>query len=330
MAASIIDGREISQQLKHEVAQAAARLIEAGRALKLVAVQVGEDPASKIYTRMQQQGCEQTGIGYELISMPSETSREDLVDRIEQLNCDDSVTGIILQMPLPPHLDPRDIQTVISPEKDAESVHPWNMGRLFFDDYVIAPCTPAAAVTLLRAGCPDLTGKEVVVVGHSEIVGKPIAAMLLASRDCAPTVTVCHVATKDLEAHTSQGDVVIVATGVAQSRWLRYKQAVAAGDNPTAPDLRPLISVDHLRTGAVVIDVAVNRIPKHLDERGRPVSSEEPPEMVTVGDVDFAGAIEKVAAITPVPGGVGPVTVAMLLKNTITCAQLAGRNDPQN
>jgi methylenetetrahydrofolate dehydrogenase (NADP+)/methenyltetrahydrofolate cyclohydrolase len=324
MAAKIIDGRAISERIKQQVAQMAGELIAAGRTPKLAAVQVGEDPASRIYTRMQQRSCKQTGIEYELINIPSETSRGDLVERIGQLNCDDSVTALILQMPLPQHLDPRDIQTVISPKKDAESVHPSNMGRLFFDDYMIAPCTPAAAVALLKTVCPDLTGKEVVIVGHSEIVGKPIAAMLLGSRDSVPTVTVCHVATRDLKAHTSQADVVIVATGVAQSRWLRYKQAKNTGDGAPAPDLRPLITPDHLRTGAVVIDVAVNRIPKDLDESGRPIIADTEPEMATVGDVDFAGAVEKVAAITPVPGGVGPVTVAMLLKNTITCARLAG------
>ena len=199
-----------------------------------------------------------------------------------------------------------------------------NMGKLFFDDYVIAPCATIAALSLLCAATDSLAGKEVVVVGHSEILGKPLAAMLLASRSAAPTVTVCHVATKNLKSHTQRAEVLIVAAGAAQRRWLKYQQAKEAGQDSQPPDLRPLVTAEHLRDGAIVIDAAINHIPKAMDDSGNPVTAGDgKAEMVTVGDVDFGAAVEKVSAITPVPGGVGPATVAVLLKNVITCAELA-------
>jgi methylenetetrahydrofolate dehydrogenase (NADP+)/methenyltetrahydrofolate cyclohydrolase len=325
MAAKIINGHEFAERIKNQVASEASQLAARGRRPKLVAVQVAEHPASRIYTRMQEQSCRVAGIEYELVNLPADTSADGLRARIEQLNRDDSVTAMILQMPLPDHLDARQVQTIISPVKDAESVHPSNMGRLFFDDYALAPPAPMAAVGLLRSVQDDLTGKEVVIVGHSEIVGKPIAALLLASRRAAPTVTVCHVATADLAAHTRRAEVLIVATGLAQARWVRYGQARFAGGNPPLPDLRPLITAEHLKKGAIVIDVAVNRIPRSVGPDGEPVKNDNgKPDMVTVGDVDFQAALGKVSAITPVPGGVGPVTVAMLLENTITCAKLLG------
>jgi len=326
MAAKILDGRQLAEQVKREVAEKAAGFAAAGNRPKLVAVQVGRHPASELYTRMQQRSCDQVGINYELVTLPADLSKQNLVEKIQQLNEDDSVTALILQMPLPEHIDAREIQTVVSPSKDAESVHPANMGKLFFDDYVIAPCTAMAALSLLCAATDDLAGREIVVVGHSEIFGKPLAAMLLASRSASPTVTVCHVATKDLKSHTRRAEVLIVAAGVAQRRWLEYQQARKAGQGPPLPDLSPLVTAEYLRDGAIVIDVAINRIPKALDNAGEPVvGSDGRAEMVTVGDVDFDAAVEKVSAITPVPGGVGPATVAMLLKNVITCAELAGK-----
>jgi methylenetetrahydrofolate dehydrogenase (NADP+)/methenyltetrahydrofolate cyclohydrolase len=200
------------------------------------------------------------------------------------------------------------------------------MGRLFYNDGLVAPCTPMAAVELLRRTCREmdlpLAGREAVVVGHSEIVGKPIAAMLLASRRNAPTVTVCHVATRELAEHTRRAEVLLVAAGVAQAKWMGYCRAREAGFHPERPDLRPLVRGEMVREGAVVIDVAINRVPERLDAEGRPVASpEDAAEMVTVGDVDFPAAVKKAGAITPVPGGVGPVTVAMLLRNTIALAR---------
>ena len=322
MAAKIIDGEAVAAKIKEEVAAQAKALAGAGKGPKLVAVQVGENPASKMYTNMQAKSCESVAIAYDLQNLPEDTSQADLETRIGQLNADPSVSGIILQMPLPDQIDARSVQVTIAPEKDVEGMNPANMGCLFYGGGIVGPCTPLAAVELLTRTEPNLAGKELVVVGHSEIVGKPIAMMLLQSLNESPTITVCHVATKDLAFHTSRADVVIVATGVPQVRWRAYSRKKKAGQNPPLPDLSPLIGADMLKEGAIVIDVAINRIPKGFDDDGNPLKNEKGKNaMKTVGDVDFEGAKEKVAAITPVPGGVGPVTVAMLLKNTIACAK---------
>jgi len=325
MAAELIDGNAVAEEIKKQVADEAAQLRQAGRAVRLVAVQVGENPASKIYTNMQARSCESVGIEYDLLNLPADMTQEQLVGRIEQLNGDETVSGLILQMPLPQQIDARQVQTAIHPAKDVEGMHPENMGRLFYGGGIVAPCTPMAAVALLRHQCPDLAGKETVVVGHSEIVGKPIAMMLLQSLDASATVTVCHIATKDLAAHTRRAEVLIVATGVSQARWLGYRRRKKAGEDVALPDLSPLIKGDMLADGAIVIDVAINRIPKGFDADGEPLKNEKgKTAMKTVGDVDFEAAVEKVSAITPVPGGVGPVTVAMLLKNTVACAKAQG------
>ncbi len=322
MSAKIIDGQAVAEEIKRQVAEGAAELTKAGRTPHLTAVQVGENPASKIYTNMQAKACESVGIEYELLNLSAEMSQEDLLAKIGGLNADEKTTGIILQMPVPPQIDARKVQVAISPAKDVEGMHPENMGRLFYGDATAPPCTPMAAVELLRRACDDLAGKETVIVGHSEIVGKPIAMMLLESLDASPTVTVCHIATKDLVAHTRLAEVLIVAAGVSQARWLSYKRRKKAGENPPLPDLSPLIKADMVKQGAIVIDVAINRIPKGFDENGEPLKNEKGKNaMKTVGDVDFEAAKEKVATITPVPGGVGPVTVAMLLKNTVACAK---------
>ena len=322
MAAKIIDGQVLADAIKQRVTDDAKALTANGRAPKLVAVQVGENPASKIYTNMQAKSCESVGISYELLNLPDDMDQAKLLAEIEKLNADPSVSGIILQMPLPPQIDARDVQVTIAPQKDVEGMNPANMGRLFYGGGIVGPCTPLAAVELLKQAEPNLAGKEVVVVGHSEIVGKPIAMILLQSLNESPTVTVCHVATKDLAFHTSRADVVIVAAGVSQAKWRGYNRKKKAGENPSLPDLSPLIKADMLKAGAIVIDVAINRIPKGFDDSGMPLKNEKGKNaMQTVGDVDFEQAKEKVAAITPVPGGVGPVTVAMLLKNTIACAK---------
>jgi len=321
VAAKIIDGEAVAEQIKSKVSADAAALSRAGRTPHLVAVQVGENPASKIYTNMQAKACESVGIEYELLNLPDTISRDALLAKIGELNADAKVSGLILQMPLPAGIDARTVQQAIAPAKDVEGMHPENMGRLFYGGGVVSPCTAAAAVELLKSTCGDLAGKEAVVVGHSEIVGKPIAAILLQSLNAAPTVTVCHVATKDLKAHTSKADIVFVATGVSQVRWLAYNRRKKAGETPPLPNLSPLISADMLKPGAIVIDVAINRIPKGFDENGEPLKNDKgKPDMATIGDVDYEAAKEKVGAITPVPGGVGPVTVAMLLKNTVACA----------
>jgi len=322
MAAKIIDGEAIAKTLTDKVAADAKQMAHAGRPPHLVAVQVGENPASKIYTNMQQKNCQAAGIEYELLNIDESISQDDLLTRIDQLNKNPKVTGIILQMPVPPQIDARKVQVAISPAKDVEGMHPENMGRLFYGGGLVSPCTAAAAVELLKQTSPDLAGKEAVVVGHSEIVGKPIAMMLLQSLRESPTVTVCHIATRDLAAHTRRADILFVAAGASQAKWQGYSRRKKTGEAVELPDLSPLISADMVKKGAIVIDVAINRIPKGFDENGEPLKNDKgKTHMQTVGDVDFQGAKEKVAAITPVPGGVGPMTVAMLLTNTIACAK---------
>ncbi|MCX5655235.1 MAG: bifunctional 5,10-methylenetetrahydrofolate dehydrogenase/5,10-methenyltetrahydrofolate cyclohydrolase [Planctomycetota bacterium] len=322
MPARLIDGEAVAAKMNQETAATVAELAAAGRRPHLVAVQVGENPASKIYTNQQAKNCETVGIEYELLNLPAETTQADLIAKIESLNADPRVTGLILQMPLPPQIDARVIQVRISPDKDVEGMHPQNMGRLFYGGGTVAPCTPMAAVELLRSVQADLAGKEVVVVGHSEIVGKPIAAILLQSLSASPTVTVCHVATKDLASHTRRAEILFVATGVSQARWMGYQRLKKACENPALANLGPLVKADMLRPGAIVIDVAINRIPKALDANGDAIKNEKgKPDMKTVGDVDFEAALQVAGAITPVPGGVGPVTVAMLLRNTVRAAK---------
>jgi len=322
VTARIIDGEAVAEDIRKQVAEDADQLTKAGRKPHLAAVQVGENPASKLYTNMQAKACQSVGIDYELLNLPEDTSQEALLARLAALGNNPAVTGIILQMPLPTQLNARAAQAAIDPRKDVEGLHPANLGRLFFGDEVVAPCTAKAAVELLKRTCPLLAGKEIVVVGHSEIVGKPAAVILLQSLTESPTVTVCHVATKDLASHTRRAEVLIVATGVSQARWLGYNRKKKAGQNPPLPDLSPLIKADMLKKDAIVIDVATNRIPIGFDQDGEPLKNEKGKTAIkTVGDVDFEAAKEIASAITPVPGGVGPVTVAMLLANTVACAK---------
>jgi methylenetetrahydrofolate dehydrogenase (NADP+)/methenyltetrahydrofolate cyclohydrolase len=202
-------------------------------------------------------------------------------------------------------------------------MHPENMGRLLTGGGLVAPCTPMAAMELLLRACPDLGGKEAVVVGRSTIVGKPIALMLQYMEHSA-TVTVCHSRTADLASHTRRAEVLIAATGLSQGRWQRWQQQKAQGKAVGLPDLSPLISADMVADGAVVIDVATNYIPVGFDEAGEPLKDDKGEiALRSVGDVDYEGASQRASAITPVPGGVGPVTVAMLLSNTIACAKAA-------
>lgn len=325
MSAKIIDGGVVAEEIRNQVSSDAAALAAAGRQPHLTAVQVGENPASKMYTNMQAKACESVGIEYELLNLPAEISQADLLRKIAELNTSAGTTGIILQMPLPAQIDARRVQVAISPAKDVEGMHPENMGKLFYGGGAVAPCTPMAAVELLKRTCGDLAGAETVVVGHSEIVGKPIAMILLQSPDASPTVTLCHVATKDLASHTRRADVLIVAAGVSAARWGAYRRRKKAGEDVKAPDLAPLISAEMIKPGAIVIDVAINRIPKGFDENGQPVKNDKGKNaMKTVGDVDFEAASQIAAAITPVPGGVGPVTVAMLLANTVAVAKALG------
>jgi methylenetetrahydrofolate dehydrogenase (NADP+)/methenyltetrahydrofolate cyclohydrolase len=323
MGAFIIDGNAVAARIGAEV-QAEARSLEAqGRAPFLVALQVGENPASQVYIRNQKKSCEEAGIPYRVDQLPDDATQQAVEEHIRMLNADEKVTGMILQMPLPAGLDARRVQLTIAPEKDVEGMHPVNMGRLIYGSPKIGPCTAMAAIELIKETGVKVEGADAVVVGHSEIVGKPIGVLLLGLN---ASTSVVHIFTKDLAAYTKRADILVVAAGKSQAVWMRYQREFKKGAKPPLPDLSPLIKADMIKKGAVVIDVAINRIPEALDAAGEPVKQTEgknagKPKIITTGDVDFEKAKEIAFYITPVPGGVGPVTVAILLRNTIECAK---------
>ncbi len=331
MTATRIDGHAAAAELRDATRlRADAFAARTGRRPSLVAVQVGDSASSKVYTDSQARAAGEVGMDYQLRRLPETSTEADIRAELDAIGCDDSVDGVILQMPLPTGIDPHVVQQSIPPHKDAEGVHPQNLGWLFYRDAKsAAPCTPMAVVKLLRYTQTPLAGKEAVIVGHSEIVGKPIAMLLLVSAREAPTVRVCHVATRDLESHVRDAEILIVAAGASGAKYAAWKRSGREGD---CPDLRPLIPGEWIREGATVLDVAINRIPAVLDDEGRAVLDEDGKpvvgpsgkRMVTVGDVEFDGASQRASAITPVPGGVGPVTVQMLFRNTIFCAEQNG------
>ncbi len=287
MAASIIDGKQLAARMRGEIRQQVEALAGRGRGLKLAAVLVGEPAASMVYARSQARNCEQMGIDYDLVRLPVECDADCVAERIAELNRDPSVTGIMLHLPLPPSIDAPSLQYQIDPYKDVEGVNPANIGMVFYDQPIIAPCTALAVVELIGQTKLDLRGTNAVVVGQGAIVGLPVTVFLIQR---FATVTGCHIATRDLAAHTRQADLLVVAVG------------------------KPgLITAEHVKPGAVVIDVGINRM-KTTDADGTEVWK-------TVGDVDFEAVREVAGAITPVPGGVGPVTVTMLLRNTVEAAR---------
>ncbi|MBL8754356.1 MAG: bifunctional 5,10-methylenetetrahydrofolate dehydrogenase/5,10-methenyltetrahydrofolate cyclohydrolase [Planctomycetes bacterium] len=276
MPAQILDGKLIAQQMRQKLN--AARQALGPRPIRLVSVEVGQNPAAAVYVRNQQRAAAEVGIDMEVRNLPLSTSETDLCASIGELNRRNEVAGVIVQRPLPPGIDPRVVQSAIDPNKDVEGMHPANMGAILYREPLLPPCTAAAAQHLILATGLDLRGAETVVVGHSEIVGKPIAVLLLHRLS---TVTVCHIGTKKLVDHTRRADIVVVAVGKAG-----------------------LVHGDMLKPGACVIDVGINQ-----GADGK-----------IVGDVDYTSASEVAGFITPVPGGVGPVTVAMLLRNTLRAA----------
>jgi methylenetetrahydrofolate dehydrogenase (NADP+)/methenyltetrahydrofolate cyclohydrolase len=276
--ARIVDGKTLARAIEARAAEEVVRLSKS-RPLRLVAVSVGGGAASEVYLRHQRKACERAGIEYVLDRQPASTPQSALLARLETLCADVAVTGVILQLPLPEGLNARAAQDALDPDKDVEGVHRDNLGMVAGGRARLAPCTARAAVHILESEGVALQGAECVVVGHSEIVGKPAAMLLL---DRLATVTVCHVGTRDLAAHTSRADVVIVAVGKAG-----------------------LIRADMLKPGAAVVDVGINVLP----------------DGSVVGDV-APDAAEVAGLLTPVPGGVGPVTVAMLLANTVVAAKL--------
>ena len=285
MAAQIIDGKRIAGEIKEKLIKEIEELKKQGITPSLSAIQVGDDPGTAVYVRAQQRSCEKIGLGYELHQFKKDVSQKELRDFIAHLNEDTGVSGIILQMPLPSQLDGRILQGMIDPKKDAEGVSPANMGMVVYGKPLLAPCTAMAVMELINSVGVKLYGKEAVVVGHSDIVGKPTALLLL---DKFVTTSVCHIATGErgtLPQYVSQAEILIVAVGKAN-----------------------LVKGEWVKEGAIVIDVGINRV-----------------EGKIVGDVEFEVAKERASHITPVPGGVGAVTTAMLLKNCVQAAKLQSK-----
>jgi len=296
MSAQTIDGEATAAKIKEQLEPDIDGLKAKGKPPHLVALMVGDNPATRIYSNSQKKSCEELGIEYTLEQLPDDTTGQGLEKRIKELNRDGSANGILLQMPLPQGVDARELQAMIAPNKDVEGMNPANMGMVVYGRPRLAPCTAMAAVELIKATGVELEGKEVTVVGHSEIVGKPVSLLLL---DQFCTTTVCHIATRDLAHHTKNAEILVVAVGKAG-----------------------LIKGQMIRPGAIVIDVGINRITLK-DEKGNPVlTSKGKPKKITVGDVVFDEAKEIASHITPVPGGVGPVTVAILLRNTVEAAKM--------
>jgi methylenetetrahydrofolate dehydrogenase (NADP+)/methenyltetrahydrofolate cyclohydrolase len=275
MAAEILDGKAIASDIKMHLKAEVEALVAAGkRRPGLAVILVGDNPASQVYVRNKRTSCEQAGFLSELIELPESTTQEELLSRIDTLNSDDAIDGILVQLPLPAHIDEHAVIEHIAIEKDVDGFHPYNVGRLALRSPLLRPCTPKGVMTMLERTGQDLVGKDAVIIGQSNIVGRPMALELLAAR-C--TITVCHSKTKDLEGKVRNADVVVAAVGVPK-----------------------FVPGDWIKPGALVIDVGINRL-----EDGS-----------LCGDVDFEAAQQNAAWITPVPGGVGPMTVATLLENT--------------
>ena len=277
--ANIIDGKAIAAKMRGKIADGVQALKTKGITPGLAVVLVGDDPASRVYVTMKEKACHEAGIFSAEHKLPAGTSEAELLALVEQLNHNPKIHGILEQLPLPAHIDTDKVLEAISPLKDADGFHPYNVGRLSIGKPLFQPCTPYGVMVMLEETGVDLNGKDVVVIGRSNIVGKPIAMMCMAKN---ATVTVCHSRTRDLADVVRRADVVIAAVGRPQ-----------------------MIKGDWIKPGAVVIDVGINRL-----DSGK-----------LVGDVDFASAAERATAITPVPGGVGPMTITMLLFNTLEAAQ---------
>lgn len=306
---NILDGKATAAEIRSEVAQRVERLVASGgRPPGLAAVLVGDDPASHLYVGMKTRACEEVGMVGRSVILPEATTEEELARTIDELNADDAVDGILVQLPLPDHLPSRELLARVVPDKDVDGFHAVNVGRLWLGEPCFAPATPSGVIELLRRHEIPMSGAHAVVVGRSNIVGKPMAALLL--RENA-TVTVCHSRTKDLASECRRADILVAAVGRAGT-----------------------IGPDAVREGAVVIDVGTNRLTERSEvEHYFPgnddkMASFDKKGSLLVGDVDFHRVAPKAGAITPVPGGVGPLTVAMLLSNTLDAAlRRQGRAD---
>ena len=278
--AQIIDGKEVSASVKAEVAEEAARLHEEkGLKVGLAVVIVGNNPASRVYVNNKKKACEAVGFQSFEYALDENTTQEQLLDLVNVLNRDDRVNGILVQLPLPAHIDEKAVIDAISPAKDVDAFHPVNVGKIMIGEYAFLPCTPAGVMRLIASTGVDICGKQCVVIGRSNIVGKPMAMLLLQQNG---TITICHSKTKNLKEICLGADILVVAVGRAN-----------------------FVTGDMVKEGAVVIDVGMNRL-----DNGK-----------LCGDVEYESAEKKASYITPVPGGVGPMTIAMLMKNTLTAAK---------
>lgn len=277
--AKILDGKAVSAHVREQVKAEVEALAKQGVPVGLAVIIVGDDPASRTYVNNKKKACAAAGIRSEEYALPADTTQEELLALVETLNKKPDVNGILCQLPLPAHLDEKAVIAAIAPEKDVDAFHAVNVGHIMIGDYAFLPCTPAGIMEMLRYYDIDIAGKNCVVIGRSNIVGKPMAMLLLQQNG---TVTICHSKTRDLAAHTRNADILVAAVGIPH-----------------------FVTADMVKAGAVVIDVGMDR-----DENGK-----------LCGDVDFGGVEPKASYITPVPGGVGPMTIATLLKNTVTAAK---------
>ncbi|MCL1875704.1 MAG: bifunctional methylenetetrahydrofolate dehydrogenase/methenyltetrahydrofolate cyclohydrolase FolD [Synergistaceae bacterium] len=283
MISNILDGRKISAEIRSSIKEEVLKLKARGINPTLAVVLVGENPASKVYVRQKEKGCGETGITSRKYELPAETTHEELLSLVKKLNEDKEVHGILVQFPLPAHLNETEVLAVMNPEKDVDGFHALNVGKLVSGLPCFEPCTPKGVITLIESTGIPIEGKSAVVTGRSNIVGKPVASMLLARN---ATVTIAHSKTRNLQKVVAQADIVVAAIGKPR-----------------------FITADMIKEGAIVIDVGINRLPEGI-----------------VGDVDFKEAARKASWITPVPGGVGPMTIAMLLQNTLLAAGKQGEN----
>lgn len=291
MTARIIDGKQLAADMRAELKSQVEQLKTGGIVPGLAVVLVGEDPASKSYVTAKEKACEEVGIFSDDNRLPAETTQQQLMSLVDKLNNDTKIHGILVQLPLPKHLNENEVLLAINPDKDVDGFHPVNVGKMVVGEKGFLPCTPHGVIQMLLRSGVKLEGAEVVVVGRSNIVGKPLANMLIQKSPTGnATVTVCHTRTKNLAEHVKRADIIIAAAG------------------------RPnTITADMVKDGAVVIDVGINRVEDATKKRGYRL----------VGDVDFEAVKEKASLITPVPGGVGPMTITMLLYNTVESAKRA-------
>ncbi|UJS17852.1 MAG: bifunctional 5,10-methylenetetrahydrofolate dehydrogenase/5,10-methenyltetrahydrofolate cyclohydrolase [Candidatus Jettenia sp.] len=298
MSAKIIDGEFVAEKIREPLIEEISMLRKKGIFPHVKAVQVGENVASHLYIQNQKKQCEAIGITYTVDELTADTREEALVEHIKRLNNDPHVTGIILQIPLPDGLDVKKVHRIIAPHKDVEGTNPANIGELVYGNKKrIVPCTAMAAVELIKSVGVEIRGKEATIVGRSAMVGKPVSLLLL---DLSATPTICHSGTKDLSAQTKKADILVAAVGKAE-----------------------LIKGDMIKPGAIVIDVGINHV-KEFDVQGNSVMSKnDKPKMKITGDVEFRTAKEVASYITPVPGGVEPVTMAILLRNTMEASKMS-------